>query len=108
MEFKKELESRVILNNLINVVRVRLLGINDAIRGLRKSKHNKNNVQKELFKNQAIKQLVQFRKTTNIILNKLVLLQKKEDLDISDISSLKNEFMQLDMHSGTNNENNTG
>lgn len=106
MEFKQELEIRVVLTNLINVVRVRLLGINDAIRSLRKRKpRDKDELS---FKELALKQLVDFRKETNTILNKLSLLQGKEELHASQILSLKKEFMELTMNTDKDNENNTG
>lgn len=98
MEFKQELEIRVVLNNLINVVRVRLAGINDAIRGLRKRKpYDK---EESLFKEHALEQLVKFRKETNVILNKLTIMQKDTDLDSTKIISLKEEFMKLKMNTG--------
>lgn len=98
MEFKQELEIRVVLNNLINVVRVRLSGINDAIRGLRKRKtYDK---EESTFKDHALKELVKFRKETNVILNKLNVMQKDTELDSTKIISLKEEFMKLKMNTG--------
>lgn len=93
MNFNQELKTRVSLFDLANVVKVRLLGINDAIRGLRKKKpHNKDEAN---FIKLSIEQLTVARKKTNVILNKLVLLKDKELDTVDEITQLKNEFMKM-------------
>lgn len=100
MQFKQELEIRVLLNNLTTIVKTRLLGINDAIRGLTNKKIY--TADERLFKEESLKQLKQYRRETNIILNKLMNFQKKEEIDSISILDLKEQFMKLDMNTGNN------
>lgn len=93
MTFETDIKIAVTVNNLASVVKTRLLGINDAIRGLRKRKPK--TVDESLFIKDSLALLKEARNKTNIILNKLIIILKKESFDEVSIRALKEEFMKM-------------
>ena len=86
-----QLEINVLLNDLKNVVKTRLLGINDCIRILRKNKYpnNKHKTDLILYK--------EARKQTNIILNKITILLNKVSFTVEEFKELKTSFLNMNI-----------
>lgn len=86
-----QLEVNVLLNNLKQVVKTRLLGINDCIRLLRKSQslNTKYKDQLALYK--------QARGTTNSILNRITILLDKGIFSVEEFKELKNSFIKMNL-----------
>lgn len=84
-----QLQINVQLNDLKNVVKTRLLGINEAIRRLRKA-------QRQVVEYKAKLDLYkQARAKTNTILNKITNLLNKGEFTLTEFKQLKQDFVQM-------------
>jgi hypothetical protein len=84
-----QLQANVLINDLKNVVKTRLLGINECIRQLRKNERAITDYKDKL----NLYKLA--RAQTNTVLNKLVNLLNKGEFTLTEFKQLKQEFIEM-------------